>query len=184
MTTCELSLLSGLPLTGLGSMSSSAGSRVKTLALPALALDWTASAAVYGSITPVWLASFDPLTSSWRTSQHSLEGGLTEFSEALPRSGTMRNGTLYQLAPLVSLTLATGCGLLPTLGKNEPKGAGRLRFKGSPQFRGAKMSEGLRHGPSDPIYLHPDFAELAMGFPAGWTVLARSATPLSRKSPS
>ena len=82
-----------------------------------------------------------------------------------------RSGIAYQRPPLVPLTLVTGRGLLPTLGKNEPKGAGRARYRGSEEFRGAKMSEGLRSGPDDPIYLHPDFAEAVMGFPPGWTAL-------------
>ena len=60
---------------------------------------------------------------------------------------------------------------LPTLGKNENKGASRKRFRGSPHFRGAKMSEGLRTCEEDPIYLHPSFAEAVMGFPIGWTEL-------------
>jgi len=73
---------------------------------------------------------------------------------------------------------------LPTIGKQEPKGAGRNRFRGSPHFRGAKMSEGLRICADDPIYLHPSFAEAAMGFPIGWTELAPAVTPSSRKSPN
>ena len=88
----------------------------------------------------------------------------------------MLNGTAYLLPTLASLTFVTGCGLLPTLGKNEPKGAGRNRYRGSTEFRGAKMSEGLRSGPSDPIYLHPDFAETIMGFPMGWTELEPAET--------
>lgn len=44
---------------------------------------------------------------------------------------------------------------LPTLGKNENKGSSRKRFLGSPDFRGAKMSEGLRTCADDPIYLNP-----------------------------
>ena len=66
---------------------------------------------------------------------------------------------------------------LPTLGKNEPKGASRKRFRGSPHFRGAKMSEGLRICADDPTYLHPCFAEAAMGFPIGWTELGHAETP-------
>lgn len=66
---------------------------------------------------------------------------------------------------------------LPTLGKNEPKGSSRKRFRGSPHFRGAKMSEGLRICEADPIYLHPSFAELVMGFPIGWGVLEPAETP-------
>ena len=177
MTTCEPLPQSDLLPMELPLMQSAAGSRARTLALRALEPGWTESAAGFGSITCVWLASYDPASSSWRTCQHSLSGGLTEFLGGLPRSGMMQSGTLYQLAPLVSPTIGTGLGLLPTLGKNEPKGAGRLRFKGSPEFRGAKMSEGLRNGPGDPIYLHPDFAEEVMGFPPGWTELAPLATP-------
>lgn len=65
---------------------------------------------------------------------------------------------------------------LPTIGKNEPKGASRKRFLGSQHFRGAKMSEGLRTCEEDPTYLHPSFAEAAMGFPIGWTELGPAET--------
>ena len=74
----------------------------------------TEAAADYGPICPVWLASYDPATSSWRTSQLCLEGGLAEFSETWPRSGMMRSGTAYRLPPLVPRTGATGFGLWPT----------------------------------------------------------------------
>lgn len=60
------------------------------------------------------LASYDPLTSSWRTSQLSLVADLEMFSETWPRSGTMRGGIAYPLPPLAPLTGATGSGLLPT----------------------------------------------------------------------
>lgn len=66
---------------------------------------------------------------------------------------------------------------LPMIGKQEPKGASRKRFRGSPHFRGAKMSEGLRICETDPIYLHPSFAEASMGFPIGWTELGPAETP-------
>lgn len=66
---------------------------------------------------------------------------------------------------------------LPTLGKQEPKGSSKKRFRGSPHFRGAKMSEGLRICEDDPIYLHPSFAEAVMGFPIGWTALGPVETP-------
>ena len=73
---------------------------------------------------------------------------------------------------------------LPTLGKQELKGSSRKRFRGSPHFRGAKMSEGLRICADDPIYLHPSFAEAVMGFPIGWTELEPVATQSSPKSPN
>ena len=60
------------------------------------------------------LASYDRATSLWRTSQHSLFGGLDEFSETWPRSGMTRSGTAYQLPPLVRLTAETESGSWPT----------------------------------------------------------------------
>lgn len=63
---------------------------------------------------------------------------------------------------------------LPTLGANEGKGSSKKRFIGSPDFRGAKMSEGLRTCEQDPIYLNPLFGELTMMWPLGWTDLKPS----------
>jgi len=61
--------------------------------------------------------------------------------------------------------------MLPTIGANEGKGSSKERFLGSPAFRGAKMSEGLRTCAADPIYLNPSFAELTMMWPLEWTDL-------------
>lgn len=69
--------------------------------------------------------------------------------------------------------------LLPTIGANEFKGASKVRFRGSVEFRGAKMAEGVRFQETDPIYLNPQFAELMMGYEPDYTLLE---TPLSRKS--
>src|SRR4051812_717313 len=67
----------------------------------------------YGASTPVLLAKYDRDSSSWRTSQLCLEGGLSEFLETWPRSGLMRSGIAYQLPPLVPLTDAIEYGLWP-----------------------------------------------------------------------
>jgi hypothetical protein len=60
------------------------------------------------------LASFDPNSFSWKTSQHFLDEGLTEFSGTWPRSGMMQSGIAYQLPPLVPLTDEIASGLWPT----------------------------------------------------------------------
>jgi hypothetical protein len=78
-----------------------------------------AAAAAYGRSTPELLGRFDPGTCLLRTSQLCLDGELSEFSEIWPRSGLMRNGTVYQLPPLVRLTDATGSGLWPTPRSND-----------------------------------------------------------------
>jgi hypothetical protein len=70
---------------------------------------------------------------------------------------------------------------LPMLGANEGKGASKTRFSGSPDFRGAKMCEGLRICKEDPIYLNPSFAELTMMWPLGWTDLKPLGTDKYRE---
>jgi hypothetical protein len=75
---------------------------------------WQANEAAYGANTEELLARLNPDLLSWRTSQHCLIEGLTLFSGTWPRSGTMRNGTAYQLPPLVRLIDVTESGSLPT----------------------------------------------------------------------
>ena len=89
-------------------------SPAKTSARQAKGPELGESAAAYGKNTADLLANYDQGTSSWRTSQHCLLGGLESFSETWPRSGTMRSGIAYQLPPLVPLTAGTDSGLLPT----------------------------------------------------------------------
>lgn len=161
-----------LPLTEFAAVSP-----VKTSALRGMVWGWPANEVDCSTKLPVLLASWDQNLSSWRTSERCFVEGWMPFSGRWPRSGMMQSGIAYQLPTLACLTLAIGSGLLPTLGKNEPKGAGKMRFRGSTEFRGAKMSEGLRYGQNDPIYLHPDFAEEVMGFPIGWTELPPLETP-------
>lgn len=96
------------------SMSSAAGSHAKTSASPEKAQGLPAQGPVFGTSTLGSLASYDPATSSWRTSQRSLLEEWTPFSGRFPRSGMTRNGTLFQLQPLVLRTAVSGCGSLPT----------------------------------------------------------------------
>jgi hypothetical protein len=96
-------------------------SPARTSASQEKARELRASAAAYGLSTPDLLANYDRNSSSWRTSQHSLEGGLTEFSGTWPRSGLMRSGIAYQLPPLVPLTGGIDSGLLPTPSASDPQ---------------------------------------------------------------
>ena len=164
----------------LGSMSSAVDSPARTLVWLEREQDLKGSAADYGGNTNGLLAKYDPFSSLWKTSQLCLDGELESFLETWPRSGMTVNGIAYQLPALVCPTLGTGHGLLPTIGKNEGKGSSKKRYRHSAEYRGAKMSEGLRYGLTDPIYTHPGFATQAMGFPTNW---AHLEMPLSRKSP-
>src|SRR6516165_7983154 len=69
-----------------------------------------AAVVAYGKTSPDLLARYDPATSSWKTSQLCLDGGLATFSATWPRSGMMRNGIAYRLPPLAPRTDATASG--------------------------------------------------------------------------
>lgn len=77
--------------------SSQADFPAKTLAAPEMVRESTVRGLVFGVSKPESLARFDPLTSSWRTHQHSLFGGGFELLETLPAWGMIVAGELYQL---------------------------------------------------------------------------------------
>lgn len=117
-------------------------------------------------------AWYDPSSRCLKMSQESLLLDIAKPSSVTwPRSGSMRNGECFQLPEREPPTKEKDYSLLPTIGANEFKGASRDRYVGSDAYRGAKMVEGLRTGPDDPIYLNPLFGEWAMGWPSQWTDL-------------
>lgn len=128
-------------------------------------------------------AWYDQSALCWRTWQRCFieAEGWEEFLGPWPRSGMTRNGIAYQCQPLAPLIGEIASALLPTIGANESKGSQKLRYRGSPAYRGAKMSEGLRTCPSDPIYTHPNFAEASMDFPKDWTLVETPSSPGSQK---
>lgn len=87
-------------------------------------LDSPGSGRVFGTNSTALLTSYDHATSSWRTSQHSLFGELTLFSGRWPRSGTMRNGNVYERQTWVRRTGENESGLLPTPHANSHTGPG------------------------------------------------------------
>lgn len=118
----------------------------------------------------------EPESSSWKTRQRSLFAVWEDFCGIWPRWGMMLDGECFHAPMPAEFTYESGSGFtLPTTGASEYKGSSSKRFIGSPDFRGAKMSEGLRTCESDPIYLHPLFAELVMMWPPGWTDCTASA---------
>src|SRR4051812_45970942 len=67
-----------------------------------------------GANTRESFASYDPATSSWRTSQLCVFEGSESFSDTLPPSGTMRSGHLYRRALWAPHIHGIGCSLWPT----------------------------------------------------------------------
>jgi hypothetical protein len=95
----------------------------------------------YGPSSPDAFASYDPATSSWRTSQDSwldTEGWGTSLV-TWPPSGMTRNGTAFQRQPLVPRTSVTGSGSWPTPQAQMP-GAGPDNAKVQNLLTGSRHS--------------------------------------------
>lgn len=117
------------PQASTASTPSSAVSPAKISAWQALARAWTASAAAFSSRSSASLASFDPASSDWRTSQQLLFEGGGGLLERLPRWGMTSGGELWELTTLVAPTAASAGGAWPTATAESAESAGAHRGK-------------------------------------------------------
>ena len=132
--------------------------RVKTSALPETAQDLTESVVECGTTWPASLAKLDRATSSWKTAQLSLLGGLEEFSETWPRWGLMRNGECWERQTLVHRTSESASGLwqTPVADDAANRAAGKWNSRGEPKLSAqvmwptplANSHTGAGHGPN------------------------------------
>ena len=138
-------------------------------------------------------AYYDPDSHCWKTSQVSFLPECQTYSETWPRAGMTRNGTAYRRPPLVPRTSASGFGYLPTpdasLGAFECAASMDATSWYNKELTGQRKSgamigssvrwcpefvrEWLRTGGE----LNPEWIEVLMGFPTGWTDLEDSETP-------
>lgn len=135
----------------------------------------TASAADSG---PKWRESFakyDPELFAWRTRQHSLLGGLEEFSATWPEWGTMRDGECWALKTPEAIMRGEGSGSLPTPTATEWKGGTTAPQKRNGLLRTHQLRHWCKilHGLTYPI---PEHLEAMMGLPIGWSAPAPLAT--------
>jgi hypothetical protein len=120
-----------------------------------------------GDTWPASWVKYDQPTSSWRTAQCSLAGDSEEFSGTWPRSGLMRAGTCLELPSLATRTAESASGfLLPTpsgvnAGKNNTMGRIDEWGGSSNPLRGTVIGS----------MCSPEFEEMVMGWPIGWTEL-------------
>ena len=136
-----------------------AGSPAKTLASLDAELESPERKADCGSRWPESLVKYDASTSSWKTRQRSLLGGLTTYSEIWPQWGSMRNGECWERINAVPLIDEKESGSLlptPTTGDAYHR---RNRYKQG----GQPLSMALGGKPN------PAFIEWLMGWPIGWT---------------
>lgn len=127
-------------------------SPARTSASPDAVLDLVEPARVFGPSTRGLLASYDPDTSSWKTSPRSVREGLAASSGKWPRSGMTRNGIAYLRQPLAPLTGAIGSGLWPTPRAKE----------GGPDFAKAERRKRPRHSTSPSLATAVALAEQGM----------------------
>lgn len=155
--------------------SSAADSPVKTLVAPGNRL---ASAAIdpgCGLNMQESFATFDRLSSSWKTSQLCLDGELSAFLETWPRSGTMRNGSAYKRRQSVIRIPEIGSGLLPTVTvKGNYNRVGASATSGDGVATKVKRLTGF--------YPAAEFCEVMMGYPPHWTELPNAEMRSFRKS--
>ena len=159
-----------------------AGFRAKTSAQQEKETDSTASAAECGGKWQGSFTKYDLSTSSWKTPQCSLLGGLETFSETWPRWGLMRGGECWEQRMSEPLTNAKESGLLPTPLADDWKG-GTVTVHSK---TGRPRTDQLRHwvkikfGLTYPI---PEHSEAMMGWPQGWTDLKPLVTARCQSVP-
>ena len=94
--------------------SSVADSRAKTYLAQERARESAEREAGFGLNLQESLAKYDRVTSSWKTRQCLLFGGLEECLETFPKAGTMRNGSLWERTTAEPRTGERECGFWRT----------------------------------------------------------------------
>lgn len=142
-------------------------SLAKALASPENGLGSQMTGQLFGGKLSALLASYDPATLSWKTSQACLPflgaETLEPFSGPWPRSGTMRNGQLYQLLNSerpTSGSVYSSSELLPT-----PTTCANMLCPDTQKWRAARNLPASSIGKKP----NPQWLEWLMGFPDQWT---------------
>ena len=156
-----------------GSMSSRGDSPARTSATQESGKASRGNGRDSGQSLPASFASYDPDTSSWRTSQLCLFGGWELFSETWPRAGMMLSGRCYQRAPLAHHIHDQGCSFWPTPQAQDAKHAAPTDWELSQQETGKQLHlhTALYQILGERGAVHPQLSEWLMGFPIGWTDL-------------
>ena len=124
---------------------------------------------------PEMLRVIEELRPSWVIGENVagiIRMALDDVLSDLENQGYAPQGRLYyQLQVLEPCTGDIGQRLLPTLTASEWKGTAKNRYWGSHTYRSDKLASRFRTQSEDMTHINPDYAEVYMGFPMGWTVL-------------
>ena len=124
---------------------------------------------------PGSLLTFDPDTSSWKTSPDLFGQVLDTSLQTLPGSGSMRNGECYPQPPLVPLTDANESGSWPTPKAHDAKAprSNTETKRESPDLNDvvSRLDQTTQPDgkPGQPTAdLNPQFVAALMGVPKDW----------------
>lgn len=165
------------------STSLQAGSPARTSASLAMGLALLESDQGCGVNSRDSLASYDPVSLSWKTSQRCLTGEWETFSETWPESGMTRSGRLFPRAPWAHHTCDDECSLWPTpTASMDGRGFGIPMHTRTGRYKKSTVSRVHALVGEHGWRIHPNFTEALMGFPMEWSAIEESVTPSSRKS--
>ena len=171
--------------------------RVKISASQEKEREYMEKGLVFGLSIGELLTIYDLDSQSWKMSECLFTGDLAKYSEALQKSGMMRNGKIYEQSTWVRRTGEKGYGLLPT--PQAIDGNGRCIKYPTPtarDCRGGRLPETLKlsgrtenNSLNDKVnslekttgQLNPQWVDWLMGYPVGWTDLKDSVMRLSLK---
>lgn len=160
-------------------ISLQADSHAKIYQQPAVGLEYREKEVDYGVKWQGSFVRYDHKTSSWRTHQCLLLGGLELYSATWPRWGTMQDGECWELLTLVPRTKETGFGFWPTPVKNEGPGGQVLKLTDKVAieegYKPRYHKERKKYPEREPFNgkINPSWVEWLMGWPINWTGLKK-----------
>lgn len=104
--------------------------------------------------------------------QAKLDGSLEEYSEIFPTWGTMLDGAVFVPQISEQSTEENDWELLPTVTACDAWACRLKRFQWNGENKHSmRIQQALNRGGGQATYLNPNFCEVMMGFPIGWTEL-------------
>lgn len=153
--------------------SSAEDSPARISPMPGRARASRAHVPAFGSSTLESFASYDPASSSWKTSQRSLLEEWTPFSETWPKQGTMQSGVAFAPVTLAPRTDESGCSSWPTPRSCSAAAAlitATASAKACERFPNLESVVAIIEGRNAVgKALNPAWVSQLQGFPPGWT---------------
>jgi hypothetical protein len=166
--------------------SSTADSHARISVLRELEQAWMANEADSFSSYSGSFATWSLGLYSWKTFQQSFIEGLDTFSGPWPAWGTMQGGLVFQQAKLEPFILENDGTYLPTptasdYGRNVGRKSDGLTPSGRDRWSLTVLAKRGELPGHPKGVLNPEWTELAMGYPIGWTGTEPWVTPFIQK---